>query len=118
MRTLAGNDVYTNEKWSDPFDENGDLTVIDVITSVNELNLERKLFQIYPNPVSDRFIIKGDLNSKKIELINSAGQVLRSITPMGNSFTIDISNFSSGIYLVRVKNSSDKLIEVQRIIKE
>lgn len=29
MQTLAGSDVYTNEKWSSPFDENDALQVID-----------------------------------------------------------------------------------------
>lgn len=29
LLTLSGTDVYTNEKWSDPFDENGQLQVLD-----------------------------------------------------------------------------------------
>ncbi len=28
LRTLTGNDIYSNEKWSDPFDENGNLELI------------------------------------------------------------------------------------------
>lgn len=118
LLTLTGNDVYTNPKWSDPFDANGNLTVMGGTTSVNELNVEKNHFQIYPNPVSNRFTIKGDSDSHKIELINSAGKILRSTTANGNSYSVDISTFPSGIYFVRIKNSSDKLIEVQRIIKE
>ena len=37
LMTLTGQDVYTNEKWSDPFDENGNLEVIEVMTNTSEL---------------------------------------------------------------------------------
>jgi len=39
LKTLSGNDVYTNEKWSNPFDENGNLTVINC-SSCNTTNTE------------------------------------------------------------------------------
>ncbi len=29
LHTLSGTDVYTNERWSDPFDENGALTILN-----------------------------------------------------------------------------------------
>lgn len=40
LHTLTGSDVYTNEKWSDPFDENGNLTVVPFCqTDVAVLNI-------------------------------------------------------------------------------
>ncbi len=29
LRTLTGSDIYTNEKWSNPFDENGNILILD-----------------------------------------------------------------------------------------
>jgi len=38
MKTLSGADVYTNERWSDPFEADGNLTVIGgfVLGDVNQ----------------------------------------------------------------------------------
>ena len=33
--TLSGTDVYSNPKWSDPFNENGDLTIIGICDAVS-----------------------------------------------------------------------------------
>lgn len=37
LKTLSGPDVYTNEKWSDPFNENGELTLINCATCPEEI---------------------------------------------------------------------------------
>lgn len=116
LLTLTGSDVYTNPKWSDPFDSNGNLTVIGGTVSVDEFNVKEKQFRIYPNPVSDIFTIQGDFNSHHIELINMNGQVIRSITPNGNSQSVDVSLFSSGIYFVRIKNMNDKSVEMHKLL--
>ena len=118
MRTLAGNDVYTNEKWSDPFDENGDITINGGTTSTSDLHATENYVQIYPNPVSNQFTISGELNLYQIEILNSAGQIHQTVNPIGNNHTIDISTLPSGLYFVRVQNLNNNMLEVQKIIKE
>ena len=118
LRTLSGTDVYTNERWSDPFDENGDITIVGgSITSTNEAPVTNKHIHIYPNPVSTEFNISGDLDLYRIEVLNSAGQVHHFINPYGNIHTVDISTLPSGLYLVRVYNLNNELLEVQKLIK-
>ena len=39
IMTLSGNDVYTNERWSDPFDPDGTLTLIEE-TLLGDVNLD------------------------------------------------------------------------------
>lgn len=36
LKTLSGEDVYTNEKWSNPFDENGNLDLINCASCTTE----------------------------------------------------------------------------------
>jgi len=50
LRTLTGNDMYVNEKWSDPFDEFGNIEIIGSPLSVNEI-YEVSL-NVFPNPSS------------------------------------------------------------------
>ena len=41
MMTLSGNDVYTNERWSDPFDQDGSITLIeDPTILLGDVNLD------------------------------------------------------------------------------
>lgn len=71
---------------------------------------------IYPNPVSERLYVKGDL-SKKIEFKiydNSGRMVLKE--PMYTN-GIDMSTLPIGLYYVLIFENQ-KLIERQKIIKE
>ena len=51
LRTLTGSDVYTNEKWSDPFDENGELTIVPFCgdNNMTVLNVEICEGETYEN---------------------------------------------------------------------
>ena len=40
LRTLTGEDVYTNEKWSNPFDSLGNLTIIPLCAEVITVSIE------------------------------------------------------------------------------
>jgi len=118
LATLTGTDVYTNEKWSDPFDENGEITLIGGTTAINDLDAEDNFVQIYPNPVSNQFTISGELNLYQIEILNSTGQILQIIRLSESHQMVDISNLQSGLYFVKVKDLNKNLLEVKRVIKQ
>jgi hypothetical protein len=61
---------------------------------------------IYPNPTND--VIKVNLTdiskSTEIELFDCHGRIIKSINTNGQSYIeFDLSNYRSGIYLVRIK---------------
>lgn len=67
---------------------------------------------IFPNPAKNIFHIRGD-NISEIEILNLAGALVLK----NNSTTrIDMTNFKSGIYLVRIK-AGDRTI-VKKLVKE
>lgn len=121
LATLTGSDVYTNEKWSDPFDENGDITITgELPSSISDLQPRERYIQIYPNPISNDLVIEGELILDQISIVNSAGQFQQTINPGGNRHTVDVSTLPSGLYFIIVKKQSlsNSFIEVQKIIKE
>lgn len=118
LATLTGTDVYTNEKWSDPFDENGNITIIGGTTSTSDLHATETYFQIYPNPATNQFTISGELNLYQIQILSVAGQIHQLVNPNGNVHTIDISSLPSGLYFVRILDLNNNLLEVKKIIKE
>ena len=78
-------------------------------------NIESQNFKIYPNPARDFVNIEIQDNENKntlVEIVNVNGQVIYSETINNNTKTINLSDYSSGIYHVRINTS------VKRIIKK
>jgi hypothetical protein len=72
-------------------------------------------FSIYPNPANTKIEISV-FQKSQIEILNADGQVLKRIFSNENHATIDISEFSKGVYFVKAK--SEKGIAVKKLIKE
>jgi hypothetical protein len=69
-------------------------------------------YSIYPNPTTDRITLETSDAIKKITLSNGLGQVVYE----GNSKQISMSNFSNGLYLMKVAfengcNVTEKIIK-------
>ena len=60
---------------------------------------------IYPNPANDKVMVK--LNGTfGYELINVYGTVVASASNLNNAIEIDLTQFTSGTYLIRLTNAS------------
>lgn len=89
------------------------------VTSVNEEVLENENWvQISPNPTQNEFTVKGNLSLYQIELFDAAGKIHRKINPTGFAQTINISSLPKGLYIMRVLNKTNNLVEIQKIVKQ
>ncbi len=69
----------------------------------------------YPNPVTERFYIKGLTEKTDISVRNIHGSIIkRTMVEPGGS--IDISGLAPGLYFIRIRNSSQNIIK--KIIKQ
>lgn len=69
--------------------------------STKDLSLTSKI-QIYPNPASDVLNISGLTNKAEIQLINNAGQLIKSEKLSGNS--VNINALPTGSYIIIIKD--------------
>jgi hypothetical protein len=79
---------------------------INIVTSIAEQNEFLNAISLYPNPTIDVFDIelKTGIESFDVEIYNQLGSVLKSShLTYTDKATIDISDFSSGIYYVMIK---------------
>ncbi|SNS06142.1 T9SS type A sorting domain-containing protein [Dokdonia pacifica] len=95
-----------------------DITVLSSL-SVDDETLEDTI-SIYPNPAKDIVTLTytGIPSITQMSVIDMNGRILQSI-PTNNNFTerqIDISNYASGIYFVRIETATSST--VKRIIKQ
>ncbi len=116
LKTLTGVDVYTNEKWSNPFDENDNITLTGSVLST-EKNLFDKNINVYPNPVENNLNVtleKGnyiifiyDINGKKV--FNNS---------LEDEKVFDLSSLNKGIYLLKIKDLETNKVFHEKIIKK
>jgi hypothetical protein len=87
-------------------------------TGVDETSEENEL-HIFPNPASEKLIIEnGKLKIEKVEILNVIGKNVFQcqLSIVNYQLPIDVSQLSSGIYIVRVK--TDKGIRTAKFVKE
>ena len=74
---------------------------------VNENSPENNPFIVYPNPANDFITINFNLTQTEnaIRIYNSLGQEISKLTSQNTSEKIDISEFPSGMYLIKVNEN-------------
>jgi hypothetical protein len=96
-----------------------DSRCVAVFDGIQEPKSDNEIL-VYPNPGTDKYYIKLpkgiDVSQASVEVYNLLGELV-FITKMQNSLTsIDLSQQSSGIYIIRVNANSQSLN--QRLIKQ
>lgn len=86
--------------------------------SVPEGSVTQEELQVFPNPAVDHIRIK--LSTKvegitKLQLINSAGRVIRETAFDGVDHLLDIGDISPGLYMLRLENEAGILDRKVRI---
>lgn len=113
LRTLTGSTVYSDERWSDPFDPDGRLEVTGGgITFVKDEGRHR-LTEIYPNPSDGVFQVVAE-HAGHMQIYDLTGRLMyQQFLEMGVK-TVDISGVSPGTYWVEVIFDGKR--EVQKIL--
>lgn len=85
-------------------------------------NLSQSIFikdesiDLLPNPTQDKATVSALNALKSIEIYDVQGRLLQTIIDHGKTKTIDLSNYSRGIYWVKI--NTEKGSAVQKLIKE
>lgn len=91
------------------------MIVIQTNVGVNELTASLDNIELYPNPNSGTFTVKGNLegisgNKVSLDIVNALGQLVHTETATLNSNeldqTVQLQNIPTGIYLLRVSSDN------------
>lgn len=71
--------------------------------------------RLYPNPAKDIVTIELPLNTISIDVISTSGIVVKTIQPVSNIVTLDISEYTNGVYTISINsaNGTEKLLLVK-----
>lgn len=81
--------------------------------SIDDVNALKSQISLFPNPTNTSFQIETTETLDKVEIYSLQGQSIKSFTPQNQ---YDISDLSSGIYLVKIQANNNEI--TKRIIKE
>ncbi len=88
----------------------------------SETNLSaQKQVRIYPNPSQNILNIKskrGVIKPIKVQLYDLNGRIIKQVSSNQNEFSINISNYPSGTYLLKLFNGYDIQIQTEKFIKQ
>lgn len=90
------------------------LDVTNVTTYVSEVSNTN--IAVYPNPTKGMIQINSTDKIEQLSVMNINGQVLMTKTNVQNNEAVDVSNLSSGVYILRVL-SNNKTVNT-RLIKQ
>ena len=93
--------------------ESTQLFIDDIILGINQQ--ENTLLNLYPNPVNNSVIMKGDYKYMDVMIFNTSGQLIKAFSGIENN-KIDVSFLSKGVYFLTIDSPSGK--HVARFIKE
>lgn len=86
-------------------------------TVLSTENFEVTTIDFYPNPTKDFINISSSVLIKSVDIIGLDGRVVYSQTIEDYNFIHNLSNFSNGIYLVKI-NLENGSSSIEKIIKE
>jgi len=106
LMTLTGSDMYTNEKWSDPFEADGSLNLIDA-TSIKDLRKNESFVQVYPNPASSELNVRIDADIVELQIFNLNNELVLRTTD--SKFSVE--QLPTGMYWLKVQTAKQWHLE-------
>ena len=89
--------------------------VCDQLVNINELEKSDNI-KVYPNPTTNMVALDGFEKENTIEIINIQGQIVKTEFANTSKIIIDISDLSTGVYVIKIK--SDSTIIMKKLIKQ
>ena len=105
--------MYTDPKWSDPYDANGDLTLTGSTVQVDEVEMD--VLSVFPNPAHSTLNIRGASNVLRAQLYDAQGRL--ALEGDIGSKVLSVEGLSAGVYSLLVHRVNAHVIAARVIIE-
>ncbi len=114
IEATSGNDFAIASK------ENaaGKPQLVITYTTTRENNIEENAIKIFPNPVVETINFSSEINIGRVKVFNSIGKLQKDVIFEEGENTLDIKNLSTGYYILKIIDTENKVIAVQKIVKQ
>lgn len=116
LETLSGEEIYTAERWSNPFDEQGNITIVPLDPDGTSNPGVISSFEVFPNPASDIIHLQMKDGMYQLRILDMDGRMMRAKV-IGANHTEDISTFPNGSYTVHLTNLNSNGTASKKFVK-
>ncbi len=114
LKTLTGEAIYTAAQWSDPFDAQGNLSVlplgrVDIAGSME--------VQAFPNPCSDQLTLNLPAGNYAVSFRAVDGRLIRSMQQNGGQQVFWVNGLPAGLFLIDVLDQNTGQHKVIKVFK-
>ena len=88
---------------------------VDACTGIDEIN--QSTVNIYPNPAGDFVMISSKQEITSLEIYSYTGQMMEQISVNENSYRVNTSSYSAGVYFITIRTTDNKTINDRLIIR-
>jgi hypothetical protein len=93
-----------------------DTLVWDLLSSKPGVKASSQKVQVYPNPATNRVMIKSNFaQSVNFSIYDITGKLMKTGIMSSSNYEVDVSMFSAGIYVLKIKKHEEP-IEIIRLI--
>ena len=72
-------------------------------------DMDSKSFSIFPNPASDKLLIRMQSNVNEMAITDMHGAVLARLRPQSSTMQYDVSHFNSGVYFAHFRKNDGSI---------
>ncbi len=87
------------------------------ILGIEDLQQDNVKISLFSNPFNDEISLKSDTTFKEISIYNVLGEMVETNSYEGKEYTLDISSFSSGLYIIQVNFENITTSKVFKFLK-
>ncbi len=116
LKTLTGTGIYTNEIWSDPFDDDGNIAVIGNQLSANEPIFEKSI-TVFPNPVTTDLTIQIATGDYRVTIYSLLGTMIIDRDISGTE-KINLQSLAKGVYILKIQDLDSNNSFNKKVIKK
>ncbi len=87
---------------------------IEIFLGINDLDISN--LKVYPNPTKDLVYISYKENIDRVEVFSMIGQRILDVNSNDSEVSIDMSNFASGTYMLKISVGNDN--QLVKVIKK
>ena len=102
LKTLTGSAIYTNEIWSDPFDDPGNISIVGDQLSSNKFIFEKSI-AVLPNPVTTNLTIQIETGRYKVSIYSLLGTLLVD-KEISGTIKMNLQSLAKGIYILKIQD--------------
>ena len=90
-----------------------------IATSITDVEIFNRQIQVFPNPVTDKVIINSkQASSLTIRLFDFSGKLLTTMISNSSNTELNMTNYSTGTYVIWIEDKLNKLVGRRVIVKQ